>query len=163
MKLAVGDVVVYGAHGAGSIAARETRDVLGKRQVVIVLALSGGLSVELPLPRAEELLRPVADEEEIVRVQGVLSADAVLTSESWLKRRHEAQAKLSSTLGLAEILRDGASRDDTRGPRSPLSPAERELLKRARELLTTEIALSRGIEPAEATDWIDAQLSSPAP
>ena len=35
MKLAVGDVVVYGAHGAGLIAARETRDVLGERQVVI--------------------------------------------------------------------------------------------------------------------------------
>jgi CarD family transcriptional regulator len=163
MKLAVGDVVVYGAHGAGLIAARETRDVLGERQVVIVLALSGGLSVELPLARAEGLLRPVADEAEITRVQVVLSADAELSGESWLKRRREAQAKLSNTLGLAEILRDGTNREDTRVPRPQLSSSERELFKKARELLTNEIALSRGVEPAEASGWIDAQLSSLTP
>ena len=49
VRLAVGDMVVYGSHGAGPVAARETRVVLGKRQEVIVLALAGGLSVELPL------------------------------------------------------------------------------------------------------------------
>jgi CarD family transcriptional regulator len=160
MKLAVGEVVVYGAHGAGSISARETRDVLGKRQVVIVLALAGGLSIELPLARAEELLRPVADEQEIARVQDVLSADPEPSGESWLKRRNEAQAKLSSTLGLAEILRDGADREQTGPARSQPSPAERELLKKARELLTTEIALSRGVGRADASVWIDAQLAS---
>jgi CarD family transcriptional regulator len=160
MKLAVGDVVVYGAHGAGSISARETRMVLGEQQVVIALALSGGLSVELPLARAEGLLRPVADEEELMRVKEVLSADAVPSSESWAKRQQEAQAKLSSTLGLAEILRDGASREEAGGRRSPLSPTESELIRKARELLTTEIALSRGIEREEASDWIDAQLSA---
>jgi CarD family transcriptional regulator len=163
MKLAVGDVVVYGAHGAGLIVARETREVLGERQVVIVLALSGGLSVELPLARAEELLRPVANEAEITRVQGVLSADAELSDEGWLKRRREAQAKLSNTLGLAEILRDGTNREDTRVPRSQLSPSERELVKKARELLTNEIALSRRVDPAEASVWIDAQLASLPP
>lgn len=162
MKLAVGDAVVYGAHGAGSITARESRHVLGERQVVVVLALSGGLSVELPLARAEEQLRPVADETEIMRVQGVLSADAVPGGESWLKRRHETQAKLSSILGLAEIVRDGASRENTREPRAQLSPSEREVLKRARELLATEIGLSRGVESADASDWIEAQLASPA-
>jgi CarD family transcriptional regulator len=162
MKLAVGDVVVYGAHGAGSVAARETRKVLGKRQVVIVLALSGGLSIELPLARAEQLLRPVADESEIKQVQRVLSADAVPSDESWLKRRQMSEAKLSSTLGLAEILRDGTRREGAHESRSQPSPAERELLNRARELLTTEIALSRGVERAEASSWIDAQLSSAA-
>ena len=48
MRLAVGDMVVYGSHGAGPVAARETRIVLGRRQEVIVLALANGLSVELP-------------------------------------------------------------------------------------------------------------------
>jgi hypothetical protein len=41
-------MVVYASHGAGHVAARERRVVLGKRQEVIVLALAGGLSVELP-------------------------------------------------------------------------------------------------------------------
>src|SRR5438045_3797019 len=69
MELAIGDVVVYGAHGAGSVTAREFRDVRGEQQVVIVLALAHGLSVALPLARAEELLRPVADAEEIARLR----------------------------------------------------------------------------------------------
>jgi CarD family transcriptional regulator len=158
MRLAVGDAVVYGAHGAGSITARATREV-GERQEVIVLALSGGLSVELPLFRAQELLRPVADESEIQRVQRVLSADAVPNSDSWVKRQQELQTKLGSTLGLAEIVRDGTSREAARRP-SELSASESALLTKARELLTTEVALSRGVERAEASGWIDAQLAS---
>jgi CarD family transcriptional regulator len=163
MRLAVGDAVVYGAHGAGTVAARETRLVLGKRQVIVVLALSGGLSVELPLARAEELLRPVADESELRRVQEVLSAATVPSSESWHKRQQEARAKLGSTLGLAEIVREGTSQEVAGRPRSQLSPTESALLARARELLATEIALSRGIEQAAASRWIDAQLSSLTP
>jgi hypothetical protein len=42
VRLAVGDMVVYGSHGAGHVAARERRVVLGKRQEVIVLALAAG-------------------------------------------------------------------------------------------------------------------------
>jgi len=74
MRLAVGDPVVYGQHGAGAIVARATRDVLGERQEVVAIALAGDLSVELPLARAEQHLRPVADETEIRRVRDVLSA-----------------------------------------------------------------------------------------
>jgi CarD family transcriptional regulator len=159
MRLAVGDVVVYGAHGAGSITARKTGVVLGERQEVIVLALSGGLSVELPIARARELLRPVADEGEIGRVQRVLSTDAVASEQSWVKRQQEMQVKLGSVLGLAEIVRDGTSRGAARRP-SQLSPSESALLTKARELLETEIALSRGVERAEASGWIDAQLAS---
>jgi CarD family transcriptional regulator len=160
MTLAVGEAVVYGAHGAGLIEAREARDVQGEPGVVVVLALSRGLSVQLPLDRAEELLRPVVDEAEITRVQRVLTADAEQSSESWLRRQRDAHAKLGSALGLAEILRDGTDREDGQSPRSNLSPSERELYRRARELLTNEIALSRGVETSEASGWIDDQLSA---
>src|SRR5215831_5351231 len=95
MRLAVGDLVVYGSHGAGAIVARRTRNVSGERQVVIVLALAGGLSVELPLARADELLRTVADETEIKRVHEVLSADPVPSDVPWLKRRRDELAKLN--------------------------------------------------------------------
>lgn len=160
LELAVGDVVVYGAHGAGSVVARETRDVDGGAEVQVVLALSRGLSVRLPLMRAEQLLRAAADEAEIDRVQAILIADAARSGDSWLQRQRASRAKLCSTLGLAEILRDGADRDDTRPSAVRISPTERELVKRARELLANEIALSRGIDPAEASHWIDDQLNS---
>ena len=68
-------MVVYASHGAGHVAARERRVVLGKRQEVIVLALAGGLSVELPMELAHELLRPLASEADMSRVQQTLGAD----------------------------------------------------------------------------------------
>jgi CarD family transcriptional regulator, regulator of rRNA transcription len=156
--------VVYGSHGAGPVAARESRVVLGRRQEVIVLALSGGLSVELPLKRARELLRPLADESEMSRVQEALGADQAVSGDPWLKRRRDSLAKLTSgdPVGLAEIIRDGARREGSlsaKGTRTQLSPGERELSTRARELLATEIALARGVEPAEANSWIDQQLA----
>src|SRR5437867_11653932 len=75
VRLAVGDLVVYASHGAGHVAARERRVVLGRRQEVVVLALAGGLSVELPVERAHELLRPLASEADLPSVRKALCAD----------------------------------------------------------------------------------------
>lgn len=163
MRLAVGDLVVYGSHGSGPVVARATRVVLGKRQEVVVLALAGGLSVELPLKRARELLRPLAAPADMSRVQETLGAEHLVNTDTWLKRRRDSEAKLSSgtAIGLAEIIRDGARRDGTvsaKGAKLRLSPGERELFVKARQLLAAEIALVRGVEPAEADTWIDEQL-----
>jgi RNA polymerase-interacting CarD/CdnL/TRCF family regulator len=155
LPLAVGDLVVYKSHGAGSIVARSTRDVGGQRQEVVVLSLAGGLSIELPLARAEELLRPVAGEAEIKRLQKVLTAGTEPADVPWLKRRQDALAKLTTTVGLAEIISDSASR--TKAGMS-LSPSEREVSKRALDLLANEIALARGVELEEANRWIADQV-----
>ncbi len=168
MRLAVGDIVAYGSHGAGPIAARERRVVLGTRQEVVVLALAGGLRVELPLERAHELLRPLATESEMSRVKEALSSAQPGSDETWLKRQKVALAKLTAgdPIGLAEIIRDGERRQrrlrSAKGPNQTLSPRERELLTHARRLLSTEIALLRGIEPEAADAWIDRQLERAA-
>lgn len=150
-------MVVYASHGAGHVAARESRVILGKRQEVIVLALAGGLSVELPIERAHELLRPLASEADMSRVQKTLGA---ANSDPWLKRRRDSQAKLTGgdPIELAEIIRDSAHRESTLPAKSQLSPGERDLFVKARQLLSTEIALARGVEPAEANAWIDEHL-----
>ena len=170
MRLAVGDIVAYGSHGLGPVAAREDRVVLGIRQEVIVLSLAGGLRVVLPLERAQELLRPLATESDMTRVKETLSAAQPGGNETWLKRQKVALAKLTAgePIGLAEIIRDSEHRQRQRRMRSAksanptLSPRERELLTRARRLLSTEIALLRGIEPEEADAWIDRQLERAA-
>ena len=164
VRLAVGDTVVYASHGAGHVAAREKRVILGKRQEVIVLALAGGLSVELPMERAHELLRPLASEADMSRVQKTLGADHAANRDPWLKRRRDSQAKLTGgdPIELAEIIRDSAHRESTlpaKGTKSQLSPGEKELFVKARQLLSNEIALARGVEPAEANAWIDEQLT----
>jgi CarD family transcriptional regulator len=146
------------------VAARKRRIVLGRRQEVVVLALAGGLSVELPMERAHELLRPLASEADMSRVQKTLGAEQAVSGDPWLKRRRDSQAKLTGgdPVGLAELIRDGARREwalPARGIKSQLSPGERELFVKARQLLSNEIALARGVELAEADAWIDEQLT----
>jgi len=163
VKLAVGDVVVYPAHGAGRVAAREKRLVLGAEQEVVVLELADGLSVTLPMQLARELLRPLVSEAGLRGVQETLREDGALSGDVWLKRLKQVQAKLrgGDPLELAEIVRDGARRERTptaNGTNSKLSTSEKGLCVKARKLLSGEIGLARGLDRAEVDAWIDEQL-----
>jgi RNA polymerase-interacting CarD/CdnL/TRCF family regulator len=79
-------------------------------------------------------------------------SEAALDLNPWLKRQRTSRAKLGTAVGLAEIVSEGAQR-------ASLSPTEREFVRRAKELLACEIALSRGEDTSAATAWIDEQLS----
>ena len=165
LNLAVGDLVVYGAHGAGTVEARETRSVNGDEQAVVVVALAGSLSVQLPLALARSQLRPLVDEAGIAAIGKVLRESPPLSGESWLKRSREARAKLGDAIGLAEVIRDGSVRDAAYLERSGsrLAPSERELVRQARALLTAEIALARDVAIDDAETWLDRQLTPSCP
>ena len=162
--MSVGDAVVYAAHGVGRVAAREKMVVLGAEQEVVVLELADGLSVTLPLQRAREQLRPLVSEADVRRVQETLGEDGALGGDVWVKRLQQVQAKLAGgdPLELAEVVRDGARRERTltaKGTNSKLSTREQALYVKARRLLSGEIGLARGLDPAEADAWIDKQLA----
>ena len=163
MKLKVGDVVAYPPHGVGRVSAREKRVVLGVEQDVVVLALEDDLSVTLTLDRASDLIRPLVDEDGIRKVQDTLRASGTFNDDVWAKRLKEGQAKLRSgdPLELAEIVRDGAQRERalTAAGHSKLSVSERALWVKARDLLSGEIGLVRGLDREEASAWIDEQLA----
>ena len=163
MKLAVGDVVVYATYGVGRIVARGKRVVGGVGEEIVVLELARGLTVTLPLERAHQLLRPPVDEADLCRVQRTLREAGTLSSDVWLKRRKDTQAKLKGgdPVELAEVVRDGAQRGRAmaaRPSKSQLSSGERDLYVRARRLLSDEIHLVRGGEEADADAWIEEQL-----
>lgn len=164
MKLAVGDVVVYGTHGMGRVAALKEQVVLGATRDVVVLELADGLTVTLPVERAREQLRPLASEADMDRVQETLREDRVLSVDPWLSRRRETLAKLTGgdPVELAEIVGDGAQRERTqraKGNKPQLSSGEREIFVKAWQLLSGEIARARGLQQAEADSWLDEQLS----
>jgi RNA polymerase-interacting CarD/CdnL/TRCF family regulator len=164
VKLAVGDVVVYGTHGMGRVAALKEQVVLGATRDVVVLELADGLTVTLPVERAREQLRPLASEADMDRVQETLREDRVLSVDPWLSRRRETLAKLTGgdPVELAEIVGDGAQRERTqraKGNKPQLSSGEREIFVKAWQLLSGEIARARGLQQAEADSWLDEQLS----
>ena len=163
MRLTVGDVVVYAAYGVGRIVAREKRVIVGADQEIVVLELANGLTVILPLERAIGQLRPPVDEADMRRVQQTLREAGTLSSDVWLKRRKDTQAKLKGgdPVELAEVVRDGAQRVRAlaeRPSKPQLSPGEKDLYMRARQLLSEEIRVVRGVEEADADAWIEEQL-----
>lgn len=167
MKLAVDDLVVYGAHGIGRIAAREERVVLGAAREVVVVELPDELTITLPLERAREQLRPLAGAADLRRVREALRADRDLSDDPWLSRRREVLEKLAGgdPVQLAEIVGDGARRERARrakGAKPELSPGEREVFTKAWKLLAGEVARARGLDQAGADAWIAEQLERPA-
>src|SRR5262245_58918497 len=106
VRLAIGDVVVYGAHGAGHVAARERALVLGAMQETLVLELADGLSVTLSMERARELLRPLLSEADLRRVQKTLREEHTPSDLVWLKRMKDTQIKVAGgdPLRLAEVI-----------------------------------------------------------
>lgn len=164
MELAVGDEVVYGTHGIGRVVKRmKSIAASGQKQDVVVLELDDGLTVTLPLDRALDQLRPVANEADIRRVTAALRQERVLSTDPWLSRRREAMAKLSggNPVELADIVGEGAQRERALradGKRTQLSPGEREIFLKARQLLADEIARARGLTSEEADSWIEAKL-----
>jgi CarD family transcriptional regulator len=167
MQLAVGDVVVYGTHGVGRVAARKEQTVLGVKVEVVVITLDSDLTVTLPLARAQELLRPLATAGDVKRVRETLRDDRVLSGDPWLSRRRHTLEKLTAgdPVQLAEIVSEGAQRErvqQAKGSKPQLSSGERELFVKARKLLSGEIALSLGIQQDAADGWIDDQLARPA-
>jgi len=164
VKLTVGEVVVYAAYGVGRIVAREKRVIVGGDQEIVVLELARGLTVTLPLERAIRQLRSPVGEAEMRRVQHTLRAAGTLSSDVWLKRRKGTQAKLKGgdPVELAEVVRDGAQRVRAlaaRPSKPRLSPGEKDLYTRARQLLSEEIGVVRDLEAADAEAWIEEQLA----
>ena len=163
VELTVGQAVVYGGHGAGRVVAREERGSGAARHEVIVVELTGTLTVTLPIELARESLRPLANKREIANVQRTLRTVAPTIEVVWLKRHKATRAKLAAgeAVTLAEVISDGARRQE--GNAGRLSVSERELYLKARRLLADEIGLVRGIEPSDAEDWISEQLEHAAP
>jgi CarD family transcriptional regulator len=159
VEFAVGEVVVYGGHGPGRVIARETQATGAAAQEVVVLELAATLMVTLPLARARQELRPLANELELAGVQRTLRRAPHASEAVWVKRQKATRAKLAAgePVGLAEVVSDGARRHQ--GNDGHLSASERELYLKARRLLVDEIGHARGIELAQADDWITEQLS----
>jgi RNA polymerase-interacting CarD/CdnL/TRCF family regulator len=148
----------------GRVSARESRLIGGVEQDVVVVELDDGLSVTLPLQLAQDVLRPPIGKPGLREIEETLRRDDVASDEVWSKRIGETQEKLKvgDPLKLAEIVRDGARREQGSEGSSggKLSASERSLYVRARELLSAEIGFVRGLSQAEAEAWIDEQVAA---
>lgn len=149
--------MVYAGHGVGQVVAHERKQIDGTDGDFVVVELVTGLRVTLPLERATERLRPVADSREVEDVRRILREAPQARAGRWTQRHNETRAKLGAgrATDLAEIIRD----TDPFERAARLSPAERNVYLQARTLLVRELSLARDVEMDEAEKWIDAQIN----
>ncbi len=161
LDLGVGSLVVYGAHGLGRVTAGQSVDVTA---ATVCIEFESGLSVILPLERAEACLRPPAGANELEAIGAVLRSRDTEIEESWQARSRATRTKiaLGETGGLAEVVRDAIERKRRSAPGWSLSTAEQELYRKARHLLAAELAVAAGLDEDGADNWIELQLEGGA-
>jgi RNA polymerase-interacting CarD/CdnL/TRCF family regulator len=160
LDLGVGALIVYGGHGVGRVSARGPAKGDSSEGDTVVLEFPSGLSVILPLERAEACLRPPAGATECEAVSAALRSRNTPIEQSWQARTRSTRTKiaLGDPVGLAESVRDAVERQRRSANGSTLSSAEQELYQKARRLLAAELAVAADIDEAEAEAWIESHL-----
>ncbi len=150
----VGDRVVYPNHGAGTIVSVETKEILGdKKQYYIMKLPIGEMKVMIPVEKVEEIgIRNVISQEEADEVLGLLKGDKSKMSQNWNRRFRANMEKLKTgdIYEVAEVVRNLTIRDHEKG----LSTGEKKMLNNSRQILISELVLSKDLEEEEVEELI---------
>ena len=160
MVFEVGETVVYPHHGAATIEEIKTRTVKGEEKMYLRLKVTqGDLMIEVPAENVDLVgVRDVVDEDGLKQVISVLQAQDAEEASNWSRRYKANLEKLASgdVLKVAEVVRDLWRRDRGKG----LSAGETRMLTKARQILTSELALAKKIDEEEAEKRLDDILSA---
>lgn len=163
MTFDVGQTVVYPHHGAATIEQINKRVLRGEERTYLVLkVMQGDLTIEVPAENCDLVgVRDVVDDEGIERVFDVLRAEHTEEPTNWARRFKANGEKIASgdVIKVAEVVRDLSRREVDRG----LSAGEKSMLARARQILTSELALAEETDEEAAERHLDEILASATP
>jgi CarD family transcriptional regulator len=154
----VGDNVVYPHHGAGVVAKREARDMMGEsKDYLTIKILHNDMTVMVPADNAHRAgLRRVIDEEQVQRVIGVLTGEVSEMPKNWNRRfkYNREKIKTGDVYELAEVVRNLAIREWEKG----LSTGEKQMYTRAKKILASEFMYALDKDEDGAEEYIDGLL-----
>jgi CarD family transcriptional regulator len=161
-ELKPGDRVVYPNQGVCRVVGLEQKDIAGQRlELVRMTREEDGASVMVPMNKVSSIgLRRVASGDQIEGVFHYLGATSGDPELDWKVRHRDNVERLiaGGVLGVAEVVKGLHSLSRIR----PLPTKEREQYDNARHLLVNEVAVSLGVPPGLAEDYIDYALLPPA-
>ncbi len=145
-----GDKVAHPIFGVGNIANIEEKHVLDKSEKYYILDLTmNQMTLMIPIRKASDIgLRKILSKEKIPEVLEVLSRE-IDEMEQDYKSRIKSQLEMVDSGNLkkvAQVVKNYNRRKKT----DTLSATEKNLLERARKILTSEIRAVYGIEENEA-------------
>jgi RNA polymerase-interacting CarD/CdnL/TRCF family regulator len=161
-ELKPGDRVVYPNQGVCAVVGVEEKDISGQKlQLVRMAREEDGAAVLVPKGKVPSIgLRRVATGEQMEGVFHYLAAQFDDPELDWKVRHRDNADRLiaGGVLGVAEVVKGLHSLSRIR----PLPTKEREQYDNARHLLVHEVAVSLGVPPALAEDYVDYALMPPA-
>jgi len=160
MLFEVGETVVYPHHGAATIIEVKDRVIKGETKKYLKLNVTqGDLIIEVPAENVDLVgVRDVIGQEGLDRVFEVLRAPFTEEPTNWSRRYKANLEKLASgdVIKVSEVVRDLWRRDQDRG----LSAGEKRMLAKARQILTSELALAEKTDEDKAGAMLDEVLAS---
>ena len=151
----IGDRIAHPMHGAGIIDSIVTRRIDGDDKQYYALKLpSADMLVMIPVEGSENIgVRPIIAAKEAEHIISAIANIQVNMTQNWNKRYRENMVKIKSgnLMEVAEVIKGLMLRETDRG----LSNGERKMLHSAKQILISEIVLSK----ASSYEEIEAEIN----
>lgn len=155
----IGDKVVHPMYGAGVVDSIVQKLVGGVLRDYYILELPNrSMVVMVPTENCEEIgVRPVVDEEQADRVLAAIPEIQVEMTANWNHRYRENMERMKSgdLFEVARVIKGLTIRDQKRG----LSTGERKMLHSARQILISEIVLSKSVSYESVEEELNTALA----
>ena len=155
----VGDMIAHPMHGAGVIDSIEERKMNGcTRQYYILKMPAGGMVVMIPTESTEQIgVRPIVGSDEADELMASIPGIDVEMTANWNRRYRENMQRLKSgdLHEVARVVKGLMTRETEKG----LSTGERKMLHSAKQILISEIVLSKKLTYEEVESQINEALA----
>ena len=155
----IGDKVVHPMYGGGVVDSIVQKTVDGVVRDYYILKLPNrSMVVMVPTENCEEIgVRPVVDEAQADRVLAAISEIQVEMTANWNHRYRENMERMKSgdLFEVARVIKGLTIRDQKRG----LSTGERKMLHSARQILISEIVLSKSVSYESVEEELNTALA----
>ena len=156
MSFQIGDKVAHPMYGAGVLESVVQKKVGGVVQEYYIMKLAkSSMIVMIPTQGSEEIgVRPVVDPDQADRLLAAIPSIQVEMTANWNRRYRENMERLKSgdLLEVARVVKGLTLRDAKRS----LSTGERKMLHSARQILISELVLSKSL----SYETVEAQLDT---
>lgn len=154
----IGDKIVYPMHGAGTIEAIEEKEVLGEINSYYILRMAyDNLKVMFPVNGVSaDIIRELIPADEADKVIEYFAEYTEEINNNWNKRYRENVIRIKSgnIYEVTQVVKTLMCRDSEKG----LSSGERKMLSTAKQILISELVLSKGVSQNEIENELEALI-----
>ena len=159
MSYSEGDIVVYPRHGCCKVIGTENRNDTVYIKLETISELNNDLTIMIPVKNLDMIgVRDVISPEKADEILELFKTEKAEEKKmNWSKRFKANQEKIYSgdLEQIAEVVRDLSRKD------ADMANGEKKILSQAKDILYTEIAISKNMDKAEIAEMFEKELEEP--